>query len=88
MKLVRLLVAIKNRGVDIDRIYNHDVLNEEINNSNDLETCVPDNAKIGHNSLYCAKEEDEDAQKLEYADSSIVNDSDESSFGFYGKPIT
>lgn len=27
---MKLLLAIKNRGVDIDRIYDHDVLNEEI----------------------------------------------------------
>jgi hypothetical protein len=28
-KLIKLLLAIKNRGVDIDMIYNNDVLNEE-----------------------------------------------------------
>lgn len=36
-KMIKLLLAVKKRGVDIDRIYNHDVINDETNNSSDTE---------------------------------------------------
>ncbi len=29
-KMIKLLLAVKKRGVDIDKIYNVDVLNEEL----------------------------------------------------------
>ena len=32
-KMVKLLMALKNRGIDIDKIYNVDVLNEELDQS-------------------------------------------------------
>jgi hypothetical protein len=42
--MIKLLLAIKKRGVDIDRIYNHDVINEE-DDSNEIEKGIPTNLK-------------------------------------------
>ena len=39
--MIKLLLAVKKRGVDIDRIYNHDVLNEE-EDSEDINQNIPD----------------------------------------------
>lgn len=50
--MIKLLLAIKKRGVDIDRIYNHDVVNEDANNSSDAETPIPNQLFEGDNSLY------------------------------------
>ena len=43
-KMIKLLLAIKKRGVDIDRIYNHDILNEDDDGS-DIEKGIPENLK-------------------------------------------
>jgi hypothetical protein len=36
-KMIKLLIAIKNRGIDIDKIYNSDVLNEQLDESSNSE---------------------------------------------------
>ena len=43
--MLKLLLAIKKRGVDIDRIYNHDV-DDDGSSGSDMENCVPDSAKV------------------------------------------
>ena len=43
-KMIKLLLAIKKRGVDIDKIYNNDVINEADDGS-DIEKGIPDNVK-------------------------------------------
>ena len=46
-KLIKLVLAIKRTGVDIEKIYNEEVLNDETDNSN-MKTPVqiPKNPKI------------------------------------------
>ncbi|EAR97738.2 hypothetical protein TTHERM_00621580 (macronuclear) [Tetrahymena thermophila SB210] len=85
-KMIKLLLAVKKRGIDIDDIYNNDVLNEESNDEilkNNPPQIFPVKKKRNQVDTEFFKKLDNDFQ---YADNSIVNDSDESSFGFFGKP--
>lgn len=43
--MIKLLLAVKKRGVDIDKIYNNDVLEEGEEDEEDMKKCVPDNLK-------------------------------------------
>ncbi|KAL4472563.1 hypothetical protein ABPG74_018512 [Tetrahymena malaccensis] len=85
-KMIKLLLAVKKRGIDIDDIYNNDVLNEESNDDilkNNPPQIFPVKKKRNNLDAEFFKKLDNEFQ---YADNSIVNDSDESSFGFFGKP--
>ncbi|CAD8044388.1 unnamed protein product [Paramecium primaurelia] len=70
-KLVKLILAIKKSGIDIEKIYNEEVLNDD----NVLES----NNKLNRIKQYNVEINEHDA------DNSIVNDSDESSFCFLNR---
>lgn len=55
-KMIKLLLSIKKRGVDIDKIYNHDVVNNQSQENSDMENCIPENLKV--------KEGEENSQDL------------------------
>ncbi|CAD8047631.1 unnamed protein product [Paramecium sonneborni] len=70
-KLIKLVLAIKRTGIDIEKIYNEEVLNDEsLHESNDQQL------EIQHCHF---DKNDHDA------DNSVVNDSDESSFCFLNR---
>ena len=43
--MIKLLLAVKKRGVEIDKIYNNDVLDEGEEEEEDMKKCVPENVK-------------------------------------------
>ncbi|CAD8134820.1 unnamed protein product [Paramecium octaurelia] len=70
-KLIKLVLAIKRSGIDIEKIYNEEVLNDEsvLDSENKLHGFQQHNFERNDND----------------ADNSIVNDSDESSFCFLNR---
>lgn len=70
-KLIKLVLAIKRSGIDIEKIYNEEVLNDE-------SAIEPNDKYHGVKHNYFEKNE-------HYADNSVVNDSDESSFSFLNR---
>ncbi|KAL4473774.1 hypothetical protein ABPG74_022638 [Tetrahymena malaccensis] len=102
--MIKLLLAIKKNGVDIDEIYERDVVNQihshkqqSQNNNDDEEDDDQDENDQGQgNNLVRSRyienlkngiiDQRNNSQFLGYADESIINDSDESSFNYYGKP--
>lgn len=44
--MIKLLLAIKKRGVDIDKIYTIDVLNEDDDEDMDMDKVVPCNLRV------------------------------------------
>ncbi|CAD8083156.1 unnamed protein product [Paramecium sonneborni] len=73
-KLIKLVKAIKRSGVDIEKIYNEEVLNED---------------SISEQQTQSIRDKKDQNAKLEKsfndADNSVVNDSDESSFQYDGR---
>ncbi|KAL4504082.1 hypothetical protein ABPG72_022712 [Tetrahymena utriculariae] len=103
--MIKLLLAIKKNGVDIDEIYERDVVNQvhshkqqnQSNNNDDDENDDQEENDQGQgNNLVRSRyienlkngiiDQRNNSQFFCYADESIVNDSDESSFNYYGKP--
>ncbi|EAR90113.2 hypothetical protein TTHERM_00354590 (macronuclear) [Tetrahymena thermophila SB210] len=104
--MIKLLLAIKKNGVDIDEIYERDVVNQihshkqqNLNNNNDDdeeddEQEENDQGQVNNlvRSRYIENlkngiiDQRNNSQFFGYADESIINDSDESSFNYYGKP--
>ncbi|CAK83167.1 unnamed protein product (macronuclear) [Paramecium tetraurelia] len=70
-KLIKLVLAIKRSGIDIEKIYNEEVLNDD-------SALEPNDILHGVKHYNFEKNEHD-------ADNSIVNDSDESSFCFLNK---
>ncbi|CAD8139738.1 unnamed protein product [Paramecium octaurelia] len=70
-KLIKLVLAIKRSGIDIEKIYNEEVLNDE--------SALEPNDKLHGGKHYNFEKNEHDA------DNSVVNDSDESSFCFLNK---
>lgn len=69
-KLIKLVLAIKRSGVDIEKIYNEEVLNDD---------SITEKALNSHHKMPPYEKSAHDA------DNSIVNDSDESSFCFLNR---
>ncbi|CAD8077150.1 unnamed protein product [Paramecium primaurelia] len=73
-KLIKLVLAIKRSGIDIEKIYNEEVLNED---------------SISEQQNHSIRDKKQMITKLEKsfndADNSVVNDSDESSFQYNGR---
>ncbi|CAD8146599.1 unnamed protein product [Paramecium pentaurelia] len=70
-KLIKLVLAIKRSGIDIEKIYNEEVLNDD-------SAVEPNDKYHGVKHYYFEKNEHD-------ADNSVVNDSDESSFCFLNR---
>ncbi|CAK70190.1 unnamed protein product (macronuclear) [Paramecium tetraurelia] len=70
-KLIKLVLAIKRSGIDIEKIYNEEVLNDE--------SVLESEDKLQGFQQHNFERNDNDA------DNSIVNDSDESSFCFLNR---
>ncbi|CAD8089074.1 unnamed protein product [Paramecium sonneborni] len=74
-KLIKLVLAIRKTGIDIEKIYNEEVLNE------DSFSDKPNQSNREQKQNFITKIE----RSFHDADNSVVNDSDESSFQYNGR---
>jgi hypothetical protein len=79
-KMIAVLVAIKKQGVDIEEIINEGISVEQEEQTEMEEILTRNNRSSREKKVRFETNSDQG-----YADDSVVNDSDESSFNYFGK---
>ncbi|CAD8085641.1 unnamed protein product [Paramecium sonneborni] len=73
-KLIKLVLAVKRSGVDVEKLYNEEILNDDSTSEQQIQS---KRDRKQQNSIL--------EKSLNDADNSVVNDSDESSFQYNGR---